>query len=161
MFSVLKKWTAAGVAAAALAVTFGLASVADMAEARPAYMKLGDIKGEATDDTRESKQLAPQKRVSPAQMRRILRNAKPLTPAEAKLAQKRPTPPPPGAPGSYASKKPPGGVVKGITCSLGLCFCSGASHCNVLIAACVEVGGTLNCNEHDKEGRPTGCSCFK
>ena len=41
------------------------------------------------------------------------------------------------------------------------CWCEGSGSCNNFIAACVEVGGDLNCNEHNSQGQPTACSCYK
>lgn len=152
MFSLLKKAVVAGVAAVALGMTLGSAMSADSAQARPAYMKIDGVEGSATAKDHDKSRL---KRVTPRELRRILRKAKPR-------GLKR-TPRPPARPGGLSAGGPGGGTIKGgTTCNaLGYCFCSGADHCNVLIAVCAEVGGHLSCTDHDSIGRPTECSCFK
>lgn len=145
----------------AMIIAFGLIVAVSPVQAA-GFVKYDGINGEAAGDTQEARRLAPRKRVSMAQFRKIMRSAKPSRSASSRLSGRRPTPPP-GTPGSFSAGKTGGGTLKGgVSCAgLGLCFCDGAAYCNAFIAVCVEHGGRLSCTEHDSEGRPTSCSCFK
>jgi hypothetical protein len=62
---------------------------------------------------------------------------------------------------------PPIGELTGIVgenysvlCGGGVCVCSGATSCDVLIAACVENDAVLSCTGYDEIGRPSSCACI-
>jgi hypothetical protein len=115
-------------------------------------------RGRAVAKARCAGKLAPRKykRVSMAKFRRILKTAKPIGRSSGKPINTRL--------GEFALYDEYDPSREGVHCMGGKyypCWCEGANTCNNFIAACVELNGSLNCNDHNKEGQPTGCSCYK
>lgn len=85
--------------------------------------------------------------VSISRFRQILRRSGPAGRSQPRVALRRP---------KDTAHKP------GVSCFQGQylpCFCTGESACNTFIAACVGADHTVECNEHNDEGQPTGCVC--